>query len=152
MKTVMKTKASLMAAFFVVLVLVSVLVPDEHLNALGTGILFAMLIPANYFPVFYTVAFRWWGGHLGRALFIKALGLAIVLDVVLLVKFFGGEAWADELRFVAYALVCFGMYYQSIVMTQIRMKAKALRSETEPEAQTDIRGVDRHHERHHDTL
>jgi hypothetical protein len=139
--------------FLAALVIVALTVSDEHLEAIGTWVLVAMLLPANYFPIFYTIAFRWWDAHLGRALFTKALGLAVVLDTALMVKFFGGEEYATEVRFVAYALVLVGMYYQSAVMTAIRLSAN--RKDGTPGPQTDLDGVDltdRHPERRTDSV
>lgn len=133
--------------FFAFLVLVALMVPDATLERYGNWVLIAMLLPANYFPIFYTVAFRWWNAHLGRALFTKAFGLAIVLDTALMVKYLGGEAWAAEIRFVAYSLVLVGMWYQSIVMTQIRIAADR-REKGEQGPQTDLKGVDLSSDRH----
>jgi hypothetical protein len=137
---VTQRKAWLIVALFVGLGLLAALTPDERLQQWGTYVLIAMFLPANYFPIFYTIAFRWWGGHLGRALFLKALGLAIVLDTALFVKFFGDAAWAEEIRFVAYALVLIGMFYQSFVMTSIRIKAG--KSKPAATASKDLPGVD----------
>jgi len=142
MKKVTQKKAVMWLAYFLLVVLFSVLVPDENLLFLGSVILLVMILPANYFPIFYTIAFRWWNGHLGRALFTKALGLAIILDAAMLFKYFGETSWAEEIRFTAYVLVLTGMFYQSIVMTQIRVKAGHNKPKATPSK--DLPGVDIH--------
>lgn len=140
-RKVTQRKATVVGLLFALLVLLAVTVPDETLERWGSWVLIAMLLPANYFPIFYTIAFRWWGARLGQALFTKAFGLAIVLDTALMVKYLGGEAWSQEIRFVAYTLVLIGMWYQSVVMTQIRVAAK--RKDREAQGpQTDLDGVD----------
>lgn len=147
MNTRPKAMLALGTIYVVLLVLVASLTPDDLLVEIGTWVLIVMILPANYFPIFYTFAFRWWGGHLGRALFTKALGLALLLNAALFFRFFGEAHWAEEIRFVAYTLVLTGMAYQSGVMTRIRLRAgkRDLAGDRPAQGpQRDIPGVDIH--------
>ena len=67
------------------------------------------------FAVFYSVTSPWWRTLIGRALFTKAWGLALLIDISLLYKWLGDEyALRDVVRLTVYALIAVGAWLQLV--------------------------------------
>lgn len=65
------------------------------------------------FAVFYSFTSPWWRTLIGRALFTKAWGLALLIDISLLYKWLGDEyALRDVVRLTVYALITVGAWLQ----------------------------------------
>lgn len=79
-------------------------------------VLLALVIPAaNLYPLFY--AFRPWRiTPQGRALMIKALSNAILLDMALAVILFGDYAGREVVRIVGFSLLVVGINYLFVSM------------------------------------
>ena len=124
MKRAMRDKMWGFALAAVATLIATILLSEGTLLTGALWLLSAMAVPATYFPIFYTLAFRWWGNHLGRALFIKAVGLALVIDLTLYFTLFGQRHWGAEIQFFVFATMLVGLSYQSVVMTHIWVKAR----------------------------
>ena len=140
MRTWLTQKIVLWVLGAITILVLAVALPDQTLLTLAASSVYLMALPATYFPIFYTLAFRWWQGHLGRALFIKAFGLMLLIDVTVLFQIFGEQKWGEEIQFVVFAVVLVGLTYQSVVMTMIRFKAR--RPTSAP--RDDLDGVEMH--------
>jgi hypothetical protein len=80
------------------------------------ALLIICAIPANLYPVFY--AFRpWWVTPQGRALMVKALGNAMLIDLGLSVVVWGDDYPGRPLvRAVAFALFAIGIWYLFVAL------------------------------------
>ena len=80
-------------------------------------------VPQTVFVLLYSVrpfgAGDWWRDRVGRALFIKAAALAIVLDLFTAWVLFRGD-WIRVPLIVGYWLVCAGVFYQCAALIRSR--------------------------------
>lgn len=51
----------------------------------------SLAVTASMAPIAYTAWFKWWSTPVGRALFVQALGLALLIDMTFLRIVFGSE-------------------------------------------------------------
>lgn len=87
-----------------------------EIDALIETLILACAIPANLYPAFY--AFRpWWITPQGRALMVKAVGNAILIDMGLAVVVFGDDyplRWL--VRVIGFAIFGAGVWYLFIAL------------------------------------
>lgn len=80
-------------------------------------------LPQTLFVLQYGIpqlgAGQWWRDPIGRALFIKAAALAIVLDLFVLWVVFP-ESWISTAMLVGYWLVFLGVLYQFVALNRSR--------------------------------
>lgn len=80
--------------------------PDDHYRWL----VYLTAPAAVLFPIIYSRV-TWWRDWVGRALMVKALGVAIILVITFMYQAFGPDyRFRDELRVIGMALVMFGLY------------------------------------------
>lgn len=90
------------------------------------------------FAALYLLFFPWWNSFLGRALFYKAITLAVLTDLVFLARFFG-FARNDELFVFLYLALSFGIWWQFSAFLRVYRRGKAYNG---PQRRnTDIGGV-----------
>lgn len=96
------------------------MIPSDNpvLDTIALALLVIAVPPVNMFPVVY--AFRPWRSTLiGRALMVKAIGLAVMVDVGVLGLVLGPDyAARPYVRVVAFALVVTGIWFQFIAMVR----------------------------------
>jgi hypothetical protein len=82
------------------------------------GALVLIALPAAVaYPLIYGTQVRWWHDWIGRALLIKACGVADLLLVWAAYQVFGPDYWArDTLRITGIALVAIGVWLALIAM------------------------------------
>lgn len=88
-----------------------------------TALLGLAALGQTTFVVLY-LTFPWWGTFFGRALFYKALTLAIFLDVVWVARTFGYRP--DELYVTLYGFLAVGIWWQ--VWAFLNSKRKGVRA------------------------
>lgn len=59
---------------------------------------------------------KWWRSLIGRALFTKALGLALLLDISLANQWWGPYPYMEEIGLAVLALVAVGAYLQLLAL------------------------------------
>lgn len=74
------------------------------------------------FCVLYTTL-PWWRSNVGRALFLKAVTLAIFVDAVA-VRVFFPDTITQQMALYLYGLVAAAIWYQLIALIRVRLKAK----------------------------
>lgn len=95
------------------------------------GLIVATAPAQTAFILLYGFGSPWWKSLLGRALFTKALGLALLVDLALLYQFFGDDWWnRDGIRLGVYALIATGAWLQLAALVQQR---RGMRREFGPE-------------------
>lgn len=92
-------------------------------------ILILIAAPAQtMFILIYGLGSPWWRSLLGRALFTKALGLALLVDISVLYHFLGDEyVYRDVVRVTVFSLIAVGAWLQ--LMALIKEKYVARRDE-----------------------
>ncbi len=69
--------------------------------------------PQTAFVFYYGLTAPWWRTVVGRALFTKALGLALLIDISLLYQWLGDDySLRDVVRLTVYALIAVGAWLQ----------------------------------------
>lgn len=69
------------------------------------------------YPLIYAARTSWWRSWVGRALLLKAVGIAILLTVSVLYQAFGPHyPGRDVLRITGMALVSVGLWYALLAM------------------------------------
>lgn len=72
-----------------------------------------MAPPATLFPIIYGLSGPWWRLPIGRALMMKSVGLALLVDISLLYNWFGDDYWGREVvRLVVFSLIFCGLWMQ----------------------------------------
>lgn len=83
------------------------MIPIDHVVV---GLLITCAIPVNLYPAFY--AFRpWWITPQGRALMIKALGNAMLIDLGLAAVLWPDYWLRPYVRLVGFTLFAVGVWY-----------------------------------------
>lgn len=68
---------------------------------------------ATLFAVIYMFTRPWWTTIIGRAMLISSSGLALLVDIALLYKFFGDNyALRDAVRLTVYWMIFLGAWYK----------------------------------------
>lgn len=91
----------------------------EHwLDMIAVALIFAAAPPATMFPIVY--AFRpWRRSMIGRALMVKAVGLALLIDISIAYIVMGDDyAYRDLVRVAVYGLIVVGIWWQFIAMAK----------------------------------
>lgn len=66
---------------------------------------------AIFYPLIYGTQTRWWRDWIGRALLVKAVGLAILIGFTAAFQIFGPDYYArDFIRNAGITLVCIGVW------------------------------------------
>ena len=79
-------------------------------DGLSLGLIVAAAVPANLFPILYTVWKNWWHSSEARHLFFFVTGLAALIDLYLIRYFFGDFELYGLLRTTIYAVICYQLY------------------------------------------
>jgi hypothetical protein len=91
----------------------------------------AASVPAVAFPILYTRWFPWWKTSLGRALFTKALGLALLVVLAVLRLFLDPEGVLfQSIRLAVLATVTIGLWFQLVEFTRVRQEVDEKRKRT----------------------
>jgi hypothetical protein len=84
------------------------------------------------FILLYGFGSPWWRTLLGRALFTKALGLALLLDLALLFQVYEGSyAYRDAARLSVFSLIALGAWLQLAAL--IKERVETYRENKRPE-------------------
>lgn len=77
---------------------------------------------STLFVLLYLTFYKWWKKFLGRALFFKALILAIFLDCATISRIMG---WSgnDKFWLTLYALFAFGIWWQFVAFLRVKIRA-----------------------------
>ena len=87
----------------------------------GVVLVFLAVPPATLFPIFYARWFPWWASTLGRALFTKAVGMCLLIDISVLYFIFGDNYFLREyVRLVVFTLIVAGQWWQLYAIWLIR--------------------------------
>lgn len=90
----------------------------ECLPATSTPItlmLVALMLPVNLYPLFY--AFRPWSSTpQGRALMVKAVSNAVLIDMGLATTVLGDYAGREAIRLVGFTLLVVGIWYLFVTL------------------------------------
>lgn len=96
----------------------SAAVGSSYLWALGDWTLLYAALPQTMFVLIYSRT-PWFSHPIGRALMIKGLALALLLDWAFVVRVFGIDfPWSGMLRLSLFALIAAGASYQCWVATK----------------------------------
>lgn len=77
------------------------------------------------FALFYSVTLPWWRTPIGRALFTKSWGLALLIDISLLYQWLGDNySLRDVVRLTVYSLITVGAWLQLGAFLHERNKRK----------------------------
>lgn len=69
--------------------------------------------PQTAFAIIYGLGSPWWRSPVGRALFTKALGLALLIDISLIYHWLGDNyALRDVVRLTVYSVIVVGAWLQ----------------------------------------
>lgn len=79
-------------------------------EVLSVGIVAAMAVPANLFPLLYTSWARWWRSPEGRHLFFFTVGMAALVDLALLRRAFGDFPGYEYLSLATFLLICWQLW------------------------------------------
>lgn len=81
--------------------------------------LWVVFVPANLYPVVY--AFRpWWTTRQGQALMVKAIGNAILIDMILAYHTFGDFPGRQAMRVIGFSVFTLGMWFLLITLLTSR--------------------------------
>lgn len=82
-------------------------------------------IPCTLFPLVFGLTSPWYRSLIGRALLVKSVGLAMLVDISLAYRIFGAEYQGrDVIRIGVFALITVGAWMQFIAI--IRAKRHGL--------------------------
>lgn len=84
--------------------------------------LFVVAVGQTCFVLLYTT-FPWYKSFVGRALFYKALMLALITDTFIVVRFFGFEN-TDVLFLSLYSMLGIGVWWQFFAFLSVRRAGK----------------------------
>lgn len=77
------------------------------------------------FVLVYGLTSPWWQSLVGRALFTKALGLALLIDLSLAYQLLGDDYWLrDAVRLSIYSLIAVGAYLQLAALVQEKFASR----------------------------
>lgn len=80
------------------------------------------------YPLIYGFTSPWWSSWIGRALLVKAVGVAILVSFSALFQFFGPNYWGrDYVRIVGMAFACVGFYLALFSLIQVKLEARRRR-------------------------
>jgi hypothetical protein len=92
--------------------------------AVSVVFMYLIAIPANGFPIIYGTFFPWFKSWLGRALFTKAIGIALLVDTAVLYQLLGDDYPGRGLiRFIAFGTVLIGIYLQFFVVVYLKLNS-----------------------------
>lgn len=98
---------------------------NDVLDGIAGCLIFLAVPPATLFPFMYGTRSAWWIHPIGRALFTKAVGLGLLIDLAALYAVFGDDYPGRQVvRVICYALVVAGLYYQTYVLLTIQHRAR----------------------------
>lgn len=104
-----------------IIVALLILLSPQELQIASVVEVFLMVLPATLFPILYSVFFHWWENALGRALWTKAIGLALLIDVSVLYQLFGHNYFLQyHVQFLIFSLILTGLSYQLVVICKIK--------------------------------
>lgn len=77
------------------------------------------------FAIIYGFGSPWWRSLLGRALFTKALALALLIDISLLYQWLGDDyALRDVVRLSVYTLIAVGAWMQLVALLKEKFQGR----------------------------
>ena len=77
---------------------------------MATYVVVAAAVPANLFPILYTVWKNWWNTPEGRHLFFFVTGFAALIDLSLPRRWFGPFELYEPLVLLVYLWICYQLY------------------------------------------
>lgn len=78
------------------------------------------VIPTNLFVIYYA-RLDWRASAVGRALMVKATGVALLVDLAVVSRFFGDSyPGRDPVRLTVFTILAVGLWYQFLVLLQTR--------------------------------
>jgi NhaP-type Na+/H+ or K+/H+ antiporter len=86
-------------------------VTPEHLDIAAAIIVCLAALPANLFPLVYSRR-PWRASFLGRALMVKAVGIALLIDLSIVRLVLPEIPYYEILRLVVFAVVATGIWLQ----------------------------------------
>lgn len=85
-----------------------------------TALVYLCMPAALLYPLVYGLSSPWWRTWIGRALFIKAIGVLILLTQMALFQLFGPNYWLrDQVRIFGMSLVCIGTWTALFALVQV---------------------------------
>lgn len=94
-------------------------------------LVFAALPAVILYPTIYGFTSPWWTSWIGRALLVKAIGVAILVGFSALYQAFGPNYWGrDVVRISGMTLACIGFYAALFALIQVKLEARRERRET----------------------
>lgn len=77
------------------------------------------------FALIYGLASPWWRSLVGKALFTKAVALALLIDISLLYQWLGDNyALRDVVRLSVFGLIAFGSWLQLVALLKEKVKGR----------------------------
>lgn len=99
-------------------------------DAIAVVLIAAASIPATLFPLVYGFTSPWWRTPIGRALMVKAVGLALLIDISLVYNFFGDDyAARDAVRLGVFSLITVGVWMQFLALMREKWRVWAARAD-----------------------
>lgn len=95
---------------------------------------FALLVyialpPVVLYPLIYGLTSPWWQSWIGRALLIKAIGVAILVSFSALFQLFGPDYFGrDVVRITGMTVACVGFYFALFAMLQVKRQVRRSRT------------------------
>lgn len=82
-------------------------------------------LPATLlYPIIYGLTSPWWRSWIGRALLVKAIGVAILLTFSALYQALGPDyPYRDTVRISGMVLACIGFYLALFALLQVKLNA-----------------------------
>lgn len=85
-------------------------------DTLATVLIASMVVPATLFPVVYATR-PWYRTMIGRALMTMSVGMALLVDISLLYRFFGDDyPGRDAVRLIVFGIIAAGLWYQFLAL------------------------------------
>lgn len=73
----------------------------------------AMALPVTVYWFVYTFTMPWWKSVVGRALWTKATGMALLIDISLTYQIFGDDYFLrDAVRLTVFSIILVGLWLQ----------------------------------------
>lgn len=105
---------------------------ETWLLSYSTVLIFVAAIPANVFPVVYSRR-PWHRTFVGRALMVKAVGVALLVDTSIFRIVAGNEyEWLVVVRAIVYTIITVGLTLQCIALLSSDRAQRQLERATDP--------------------
>lgn len=93
-----------------------------------TMLVYMALPPTLLYPLIYGLTSPWWKSWIGRALFIKAIGVGMLISFSALFHLFGPDYFGrDTIRIGGMSVAVIGFYLALFSLVQVKLEARANR-------------------------